>query len=237
MAPPLVSVIMPVYNGELYLSAAIDSIIAQTYQPVEIIAVDDGSTDGTTQIIRKYENVRYFYQTNRGVTAARNNGISHARGDMIAFLDQDDIWLPHKLTAQVNYLLEHPEVGFVLARQKLFIETDIKKPSWLKEEMLRTDQVGYLPGTLLARKSVFDKIGLFDTAYQIGSDTEWIARAKDMGIIMVIVQDVLLNRRIHNQNLSAQVEIMHPELVKLLKASIDRRRKLKKTMKKEPDSE
>lgn len=224
MGPPLVSVIMPVYNGELYLSEAIESILAQTYRSIEIIAVDDGSTDNSAQVVRKYGDVRYFYQTNQGVTAARNAGISHARGDMIAFLDQDDMWPPHKLTTQVNYMLEHPEVGFVLARQRLFIEPETKKPSWLKEETLLNNQVGYLPGTFLVRRSVFEQIGVFDLAYRIGSDADWIARARDAGVTMVILQEVLLDRRIHNQNQSAQVGIMHPELVKLLKASIDRRR-------------
>lgn len=224
MGRPLVSVIVPVYNGERYLACALQSIFDQDYHPFEVIVIDDGSTDNSAEIAQSYKEIHYIYQPNQGVTVTRNVGISTARGEFIAFLDQDDMWTPNKLSVQVDYLLKHTEVGYVLARQNIFLEPGTRAPSWLKKELLLNDQVGYLPGTLVARRSVFKQIGLFDPAYRIGSDTDWLARAKDAGVSMVILPEVLLHRRIHRHNQSAQTQIMNLELIRLLKASIDRRR-------------
>ncbi len=107
---PLVSVIIPVYNGERYLAEAIGSVLAQTYTPFELIIIDDGSSDNSSGIARSFKEVRYYHQSNQGVAAARNAGISFAHGGFIAFLDQDDIWMHDKLSVQMDYLLQHPEV-------------------------------------------------------------------------------------------------------------------------------
>src|SRR5436309_14667644 len=111
---PLVSVVIPVYNGERYLADAIQSVLDQTYRNFEVIVVDDGSTDRSAEIAKRFgEAVRYVYRTNGGVCKARNAGIAAARGAYIAFLDQDDLWLHDKLAAQVAYLDSHPEAGAV----------------------------------------------------------------------------------------------------------------------------
>ncbi|MBI4573499.1 MAG: glycosyltransferase family 2 protein, partial [candidate division NC10 bacterium] len=110
MTGPLVSVILPVYNGERFLAAAIASILAQDYQPIEVIVVDDGSTDGTAAIARSFQGVRYLYQPNQGPAFARNAGIAVARGAFIAFLDADDLMVPTRLSVQAGYLLAHPEI-------------------------------------------------------------------------------------------------------------------------------
>src|SRR6202044_3645761 len=96
----LISVIVPVYNRERYLGAALDSIFAQDYRPVEIVVVDDGSTDGSASIAQSYPNVRYIYQHNQGPVVARNNGLANCTGDLISFLDADDHWPPNKLRMQ-----------------------------------------------------------------------------------------------------------------------------------------
>src|SRR4029079_2498347 len=105
---PLVSVIVPVYNGERYLREALESVFAQTYRAIEVIVVDDGSPDDSGTIGQSFPEVRYIHQTNQGVAAARNNGIEAARGEFFAFLDQDDLWVPEKLNVQVEYFLGHP---------------------------------------------------------------------------------------------------------------------------------
>lgn len=112
--PGLVSVVIPTYNRERLIGAAIDSVLRQTYTEVEIIVVDDGSRDGTRQVVEAYGNpVRYVYKENGGVAAARNTGFRHARGEFIALLDSDDEWMPWKLEAQVRVLNALPEVGMV----------------------------------------------------------------------------------------------------------------------------
>lgn len=111
---PRVSVIVPTYNRASFISAAIDSALSQGYENLEIVVVDDGSTDHTQQVLSAYEGqVRYIYQENQGEAVARNTGIAASSGEFIAFLDSDDIWLPNKLTKQVNFLMNHPEIGMV----------------------------------------------------------------------------------------------------------------------------
>ena len=104
MSNPLVSVIMPVYNGEQFLRLALDSVFAQNYRPLDIIVVDDGSTDHSADIACSFKGVRYFYQENQGDGLARNHGIAQAQGDFISFLVADDLWAPHKTYVQIEYL-------------------------------------------------------------------------------------------------------------------------------------
>ena len=118
---PRVSVVMPVYNGEQFLAEAIQSVLAQTYNHYELIIVDDGSTDGSSTLAKRFEGgvVRYLSQSNGGVSKAMNSGISAARGEYVAFLNQDDIWLPEKLDVQVAYLESHIDVGAVYCQGQL----------------------------------------------------------------------------------------------------------------------
>jgi glycosyltransferase involved in cell wall biosynthesis len=114
MSGPLVSVVMPVHNGQAFLAQAVESVLAQTYQPIELIAVDDGSTDSSRDILASFgSQIRVVRQANAGVSAARNQGIAHANGDYIAFLDQDDWWLPEKVARQVQWFEADDHVGLV----------------------------------------------------------------------------------------------------------------------------
>lgn len=121
---PAVSVIITTYNRPEYLRKAIESVLVQTYQDWELVIVDDGSTDNTQEVVRKYVNenakVRYVRQTNQGPGPARNKGISETSGAFIAFLDDDDWWLPEKLETQVAFMKTHPEVGLSYTRLRIF---------------------------------------------------------------------------------------------------------------------
>jgi glycosyltransferase involved in cell wall biosynthesis len=224
MNNPLVSVIIPVYNGERYLVEAVESVQQQGYQPLEIIIVDDGSTDSTASIATSFQgDVRYVHQPNGGPAAARNRGLKLARGDVIAFLDADDLWAPNKLSVQVDCLLKHPHIGYTLARRRDFLEPGTDRPSWLRKELLLKDHVGFLP-TLVARRRVFEQVGVFDPRYRIGEDVDWFARAKDAGIPMMVVPEILLYRRVHSSNLGYQARVGDPVLFRALRASIHRKR-------------
>ena len=218
-----VSVIIPSYNCEPFLAEAIESVFAQTYRPKEVIVVDDGSTDQTAAIARSYKEVQYIYQANQGPAIARNNGIATARGDFIAFIDHDDMWLPNKLEVQIEYLLEHPYVGLSICRVENFLDRRFSLPPAAKTIALMKEQINL--NTLVVRRGVIDRVGSFDPTYLIGHDLDWIVRAKDLGVEMTILPHVLLRRRIHATNLSYDAKTRRMDVMRLLKASFDRRRR------------
>jgi glycosyltransferase involved in cell wall biosynthesis len=225
MKRPFVSVIIPVYNGARFISEAIESACMQNYDSIEIIVVDDGSTDDTSSIVQSFKNIRYIYQPNQGVAAARNTGIHKSRGELIAFLDADDYWASNKLNLQVDCLLKHPNVGYILGMQRNFLEYGIERPFWLKEEHLLKEHIGFLP-TSLIRKGIFDIVGLFNADYSISEDVEWFSRVADANIPKMVVPEVVLYRRIHNSNLGYQLKggSGRPLWLKALRASVHRKR-------------
>ena len=224
MTSPLVSVIVPLYNGMRFLRRALDSIATQDYRPVETIVIDDGSTDESASIAQSYPGVRYFSQANQGVARARNAGIAASTGQLLTFLDQDDEWSPNKLSRQVEHLLAHPELGFVLGHERIFLEPGCPPPRWLKAELLAGTHAGYVVGTLMARRAVFDVVGLFAAAYSMASDTDWLLRARDAGVAMAVIGDTLLHRRIHEGNHSHQSGQAVSELLVALRARTARQR-------------
>jgi len=201
-----ISCVVPVYNCAAYIAEALNSIFAQTLRPVEVIVVDDGSTDATARTIAEQQlPVRYVYQENAGPAAARNHGIALARGDFLAFLDGDDLWHPEKLARQASRFQARPDLGYCLTYKRNFWEPCFKHEEVrLRAEAhpITDDAPGYVLPTLLAPRSTFEKVGLLDASLRIGEDTDWIARAEDMGVVREVVQDVLLFRRLHDRNLS-----------------------------------
>ena len=221
---PLVSVIIPVYNGARFLRAALESVFAQTYRPLEVIVVDDGSVDDSGAIAQSFPEVHYIRQENQGVAAARNNAIEVARGEFLAFLDQDDLWRPEKLKAQVGYLLDNPDLGYTLTHQQFFLEPGATLPPWFRKELLATVHTGWVLGTLVVRRSVFDQVGGFATGYSAANDSDWFFRAKAAGIRTAVVPELLLLKRVHEANDSGRAKEILSELLKVVKTSLDRQR-------------
>jgi glycosyltransferase involved in cell wall biosynthesis len=219
-----VSVIIPVYNGSRYLRAALESVFAQTYRPLEVIVVDDGSADESGVIAQSFPEVRYIYQTNQGVAAARNNGIDAARGEFFAFLDQDDLWTPDKLKQQVAHLQSHPDVGYTLTQQKFFLDPGAALPAWFRKELFDSVHTGWVLGTLLVRRTALEKIGKFATGYSAANDSDWFFRAKAAGIPMAVIPELLLLKRIHGANESAHAKEVLSELRKVVRSSLERQR-------------
>lgn len=221
---PLVSVIIPVYNGARYLRAALESVFAQTYRSFEVIVVDDGSVDDSGLIAQSFPEVRYIHQTNCGVAAARNHGFEAAQGEFFAFLDQDDLWTPDKLRLQIEYLLSHPEVGFTLTQQKFFLDQGATLPAWFRKELFDSIHTGWVLGTLVVRRTTFEQVGNFVTSYSAANDSDWFFRAKAAAIPMAVVPELLLLKRIHETNDSARAKEILSELLKVVKTSLDRQR-------------
>ena len=221
---PLVSVIIPVYNGARFLRAALESVFAQTYRPLEVIVVDDGSADDSGVIAQSFPEVRYIRQENQGVAAARNNGLKAARGEFFAFLDQDDLWTPEKLKLQLEHLLNNPELGYTLTHQQFFLEPGTTLPVWFRKELLTSVHTGWVLGTLVVRRTAFEQVGNFAVGYSAANDSDWFFRAKAAEIPMAIVPELLLRKRIHEANDSGRAKEILSELLKVVKSSLDRHR-------------
>ncbi len=224
--PPLVSVIIPLYNGSQFIEETLNSAFAQDYKPLEVIVVDDGSTDYGADIVKKHHSpVRYLFQENQGNAAARNHGIRKGQGEFIALLDQDDLWEKHKIKTHVDYMLKHPELDFTIAHFKYFLSPGVERPAWLRENLIKNQHADYSPGSLFARKGVFDTVGCFNRDFKTGSDSDWFFRAKDMNIPMAVINEVLLHRRVHQTNQSIHVKQAHTEMLKLIRESIHRKKR------------
>jgi len=227
-APFFVSVIIPVYNGEAFLTAAVESIQRQAHYPLEIIIIDDGSTDATASIAANFDNnVYYISQPNSGPAAARNRGIKMARGNVIAFLDADDLWPDNKLERQLTRLADDPSVEIVMGLTQ-FMRLTAGQPQF---EPFQKPQLFLNFGSAVFRKSVFDQMGLFDETMAHSEDIDWLLRARENGVSMIILNDVTLFYRIHSSNMSQDKSARHFFFIKALKQSLDRRRQHKKTVK------
>jgi len=224
LAKPFVSVIVPVYNGAKYLSEAVESIRRQNYHPLEIIIIDDGSTDGTAELVANLgKDIRYVYQRNRGPAAARNTGLAMVRGDVIAFLDADDYWPPNKLQIQLARLNDDPKIEVVQGRFQytgLFTAAERK----IRFEGPDNTLISVHLGSGVFRKSVFDKVGVFDETLRYCEDQDWFLRAREQDVFIVIIKQVTLYYRLHEHNMTRHKDITEFNLVKVLKKSLDRRR-------------
>jgi glycosyltransferase involved in cell wall biosynthesis len=227
MNSPRVSVIVAVKNGEKYLACALESILAQTYTDFEIIVVDGKSTDRSVEIAESYPKLRCIQQVGKGFAGAWNEGIAVANGEYIAILDSDDWWAEGKLEAQVAILDNQPEIDYVLTHMRFVLEPGTPYPPGFKPEWLNSEQTGRFPSAMLMRRSCFDTVGDFNMDWSITSDIEWFARAKDHGMKMAMVPEVMFFRRVHDSNLShfdATTRNFSREIVGLLKESLDRQR-------------
>jgi glycosyltransferase involved in cell wall biosynthesis len=228
-AKPLVSVIMPVYNGADYIGQAIESVLAQDYPDFEIVIVDDGSTDNTRQVIQGYpdERIRYFRQENGGVSSARNFGIRNAAGRFIMPLDADDMMAPAFITKHLEEFERHPDADLVYSDVLLIDQAGqpikvLKAPEYRDRRHLIRDlfRAGHpiVPFRLGIRRSVFDRIGFYDETLLVGEDYDMIRRLVKAGLKAHHLGQALHLRRMQpnslTRNYSAQKAKCHFDVVK-----------------------
>lgn len=232
MTPSSISCIVPVFNGERYLGEAIESILKQTCPPLEIIVADDGSTDGTAAVAARYgERIRYFRQNNGGAPSARNLGLSVAMGEFVAFLDADDLWHQEKLARQMARFAARPELSLCVTHvQNFWIEELREEAERFRNHRMTQPVPGYVTQALLARRPLFDQVGQFNTALQHGDAQEWFLRAAEHGAVMELLPDVLVYRRLHRANFSREVSAALEDHLRIVKASLDRRRRGERTL-------
>lgn len=184
---PTLSVIIPTFNRAKYLDKAIESVLAQTYDDYEIVVIDDGSTDDTREILEPYiDQIRYLYQENAGVSAARNAGVKEAKGEWIAFLDSDDMWLPHKLACQMEYINDSiSKVCFTdvvhIQKGEIIKYSDVKKSIAIQGEILSEpfdlildDSRKLYVQTMVIKRELLCEVGNFDENFVVAEDTQLI---------------------------------------------------------------
>jgi len=222
--PSLITAIIPVYNGERYLAEAIESVAAQTYRPIEIVVVDDGSTDGSARVAQRFESVRYCRQLHGGIGSARNRGVALAQGGVFAFLDADDLWEKDKLGLQMAAFDEDAEIDVVFGHVRQFISPELDE--YVKKGIYCPDKLmpGYIPSAVMIRRDAFNRVGPFETIMRVGEFASWYLRAAEMGLRMLMLQDLVAWRRLHKTNTGIHQRQALTDYVRILKASLDRRR-------------
>jgi len=222
----VVSIVIPVRNGEAYVREAIGSVLSQTYDQVEIIVVDDGSSDDSARVVQSVgSGVRYCHQPWSGAATARNRGVELANGEWIAFLDADDIWASDKLRTQLLAFTDHVAIDMVFGHVQQFYSPE------LPDDIRRTIRVpsqpgpGYHVGTLLMKTATFRRVDGFLAHLKMGEFAEWYARATAAGLSSLMLSDVVMRRRVHANNMGRREQHNRVDYVRALRAGLEEKRR------------
>ncbi|MES2176679.1 MAG: glycosyltransferase [Gemmatimonadota bacterium] len=216
----LVSVILPVYNTEAFITEAIDSVLTQGPEPLELIIVDDGSTDATPDIVAGYGStaIKYARQENRGAAAAMNAAVRLISGEWVAFQNADDVWLPGRLPLQRALLDAHPEADIIIGHMKR-----MWRPAGEVEWKCTEKEFAMSLQSCLVRRTVLDRIGSFDETLRCCFDWDWLFRARETGVSFLTHPEITHYYRRHETNISGEATA-NPEVAIIIKRSLERRR-------------
>ena len=224
---PLVSVIIPVYNYDRYLGEAVESALSQTHQHLEVIVVDDGSTDRSGEVAKSFagRRLRYCHQDHAGIGPARNKGVELAQGDFIAFLDADDRWPLEKIERQLRAFESDQALGMVFG-QALQLQNGPEWEAGVNDKTLEVAGMvpGMVPGTMLIKRDAFYRVGKFQGDWKVGEFIDWYARAVELQIRSLVLPELLLWRRIHDSNQGVRERQSVTDYARVLKAKLDRKR-------------
>lgn len=220
-----VDVLIPCFNAARYIGAALDSALGQEPRPARIIVIDDGSTDQSAEVIRRYgPPVEYHWQANAGISAARNAAARRASADYLAFLDADDLWTERSLSLRLAYLEAHPSVDGVFAALSQFISPELEQSLAGRIRFDPAPAVARFAGTFLLRRLAFEKVGGFNETLRVGEMIEWLARADAAGLTTATIPDLALRRRIHDSNTVLNAAASQGDYLRAIKGALDRRR-------------
>lgn len=222
---PLISVVIPVYNGERYVGEAIQSVLDQDYRPVEVVVLNDGSTDGTADVVDNFgDAIRHVYQENHGLGDARNKGVGASTGEYVAFLDADDVWTSQKLTRQMAAFRSDHTLDMCFGDVAQFVSPELPEGKTRDLHVNAKPQRGHHPGTMLLKRTTFDLVGPFRNDRQFGEFIDWYARATELSLNMFSISHVVMKRRLHNQNMGIQKRDARQDYARVLGEVIRRRR-------------
>jgi glycosyltransferase involved in cell wall biosynthesis len=219
-------VIIPAHDAERHLGEAIESALGQDLRPAEVVVVDDGSSDGTAAVARSFAAVTLVQQPRAGAGAARNTGMDRATGDLYAFLDADDVWLPGKLRAQAAALHRRPHADGAFCGIEEFHSPELDEAGRVAHPLRPGVHVARVASGLLVRAASFARVGPFrDGADEGGELLDWLLRADEAGLELVAMPDRYVRRRIHATNMGVRAGGgQRAEYVRSLKRALDRRR-------------
>jgi glycosyltransferase involved in cell wall biosynthesis len=220
---PLVSVIMAAYNAAEHIGEALESVLAQTWRPLEVVVVDDGSEDDTATIVARYPDVVYVRQDNQGPSAARNAAVEQSSGEFVANFDSDDLLPATRVSDQIGYLLAHPEVGAVFGRQEW-----LNAPEWMARDSVYGDVDGIPLSSVMFRRNVFFELGGYDASFVHGEDMDLLVRMRERGIEYHVIPEIVLYRRHQDSSLTGGRAPHEPRL-RSLRAKLARRESSEET--------
>lgn len=224
----LISVILPVFNAEKYVGEAIKSVLSQTYKNLELICINDNSTDSSLFRLELFGDdiIRITNKDNVGTSESRNKGIRRAKGEFLAFIDNDDVWESNKLEVQLNHFNDNPELDISFSYMKSFISPELSEELKNLRYCPPDSMPGYIPSTMVVKRASFDHVGYFDARWKNGESIDWLFKAIEAGLNFGLVDDVLVKRRIHKANKGALgSSTSKSEYLKIIRESLARRRK------------
>lgn len=216
MKDSFITVVVPAHDREQYIAAAIESILEQAHEPLEVLVVDDGSTDETAAIARGFPQTRVIRRRRGGPAAARNSGVAEARGELLAFLDSDDLWVRGKLKLQLEALRREPSPLMAFGWVQEFESVGPPDRGTHRAVPYVAPVRGVCCGTLLIPRAVFEDIGPFDESLRAGEFIDWYSRARHARLREVVVPEVVLLRRRHQSNLGLSEKGSRNELVRAI---------------------
>lgn len=221
---PVVSVIIPTFNCARYLPEAIASAVGQ-HPSIEVIVVDDGSSDDTADVVRRGPAVTFLQQAHAGASAARNRGVATASGEFLSFLDADDVFAPGRISTQLAHLTaaDGPDLSFGIVEE--FVSPDLP-PAEQARFQPRGRMRGRVAGAMLVRRSVFNRVGPFSPVWRVGEFSDWYLRAGEAVLRSADIPEVVLRRRLHGSNISVRQRDARTDFARIMKESLDRRRQL-----------
>jgi glycosyltransferase involved in cell wall biosynthesis len=221
---PLVSVVVTVFNGAPYLAEAIESALANTHRPFEVVVVDDGSDDASEEVARRFPVVFERLPSRRGIGAARNRAVALATGDFLTFLDADDRFPPDKLALQLAAFRRTPDLDVVYGHVSEFVSPELSEAAAARIRPAVPRSPSHLSGVMLIRRAAFDRVGPWAEGLKVGTGVQWYMRSVELQLHTVLLDEVLLERRLHSANNGLREAEHRIQYVSIVKEALDRRR-------------